>query len=131
MSSIDSKKKFRKIPSLTLQKSKKLPKTQKNVKIIKKPERIRLFSIHDNSKTGSRSSSTSSIDSNEKKSTLVLIFTPKIAKNHPNHPKNPVKPERIRFVSIHDDSKTDSRSSSTSSIDSNEKKISLSPHLHP
>jgi hypothetical protein len=67
-----------------------------------KPKRIRLFSIHDDSKTSSRSSSTSSIDSNEKKSALVLIFTPKIAKNHPNDSKNPVKRERIR---INDDSR--------------------------
>jgi hypothetical protein len=62
MSYIDSKKKFRKIPSLTLEKSKNCKKTQKKMKIIKKLERIRFFGILDDSKTGSRSSSTSSVD---------------------------------------------------------------------
>ncbi len=73
----------------------------------------------------SRSSSTSSIDSNQKKSTLVPTFNPKITQNHPNYPKNPVKPERIRLCTIPDDSNTSSRSSSTSSIDSNLKLIAL------
>ena len=48
------------------------------MKIIKKHERIRLFSIQHRSKTGSRSSSTSSIDSNQKIS-LAPLFTPKIS----------------------------------------------------
>jgi len=73
----------------------------------------------------SRSSSTSSVDSNQKKSTLVPILTPKIAQNHPNHPKITEKPRPIRLCTFPDDSNTDSRSSSTSSIDSNQTKIAL------
>jgi hypothetical protein len=44
-----------------------------------KPERIRLYGIYPDSNSGSRSSSTPSIDSNRKKSTLVPMFTPKTA----------------------------------------------------
>ena len=68
MSSIDSKKKISKnTPPYPSKIEKTAKKHRKNMKNSLKPERIRLFSIQHDSKTGSRSSSTSSIDSNHKK----------------------------------------------------------------